>query len=572
MANNTSDHVKPCNIGQSEAHNRRSEAYLARINESKIYIRRDLIPENESWVSELVKGKSLQQYYDDIARMVKEKTGRAMQTRERKVVNKKTGRVKVINGSSPLRESVVVCKGDTTIQQLRDYCERCHQQFGITAIQIFIHRDEGHYEVPGDRSTWIPNYHAHVTWDWMNHDTGKSCKLNAADMSKMQDIIAECLGMERGASKAVIDREHLERNDFIIQKQESKKQKLQEETEKVADMLENYSKAVNIKQEDLLVPTLKTNPLVNDAWKTIVEELNKPMPMFNRKEWQDERKTAIKQILTDMQTKLLNAQAAQKQEILKLGKSLYQRAMKEVNAIVKENQRILKQNERLTQENLSLKMKISAIDGNAIEKLRKEKDKEINRLQTECDKANSRAIQSDNIASRERRRADNAEGLLSEILSVPEIKELWDSIQQNKRDFAEQLNQFVESAKIAINAFAKDYEHADFLPEQRETISWAILAEAIRNELDATDEKQRLTATNILLEQVSWKGTTDYMSDLSATRTKQLCQEMTVPQKLMDSLLLASGGYGPIGLGGGGSNNELTNLDGTKKKNGWGVG
>lgn len=572
MANKTSDHVKPCNIGQSEAHNRRSEAYLARINESKIYIRRDLIPENESWVSEQVKGKSLQQYYDDIARMVKEKTGRAMQTRERKVVNKKTGRMKVINGSSPLRESVVVCKGDTTIQQLRDYCERCHQQFGITAIQIFIHRDEGHYEVPGDRSTWIPNYHAHVTWDWMNHDTGKSCKLNAADMSKMQDMIAECLGMERGASKAVTDREHLERNDFIIQKQENKKQQLQEETEKVADTLENYSKAVNIKQEDLLVPTLKTNPLVNDAWKAIVEELNKPMPMFNKKEWQDERKTAIKKILTDMQTKLLNAQAEQKQEILKLGKSLYQKAMKEVNAIVKENQRLLKQNERLTQENQSLKTKISAIDGNAIEKLRKEKDKEINRLQTECNKANSRAIHSDNIASKERSRADNAESLLSEILSVPEIRELWNSIQQNKKEFAKQMSQFIDSAKIAIYALAKNYEHSDFLPEQRETISWAILAEAIWNGLDATDEKQRLKAANILLEQVSWKGTTDYMSDLSTTRTKQLCQEMTVPQKLLDSLLLASGGYGPIGLGGGGSNTELTNWDGTKKKNGWGVG
>ena len=572
MANKTSDHVKSCNIGQSEAHNRRSEAYLARINESKIYIRRDLIPENESWVSEQVKGKSLQQYYDDIARMVKEKTGRAMQTRERKVVNKKTGRVKVINGSSPLRESVVVCKGDTTIQQLRDYCKRCHQQFGITAIQIFIHRDEGHYEVPGDRSTWIPNYHAHVTWDWMNHDTGKSCKLNAADMSKMQDMIAECLGMERGASKAVTDREHLERNDFIIQKQENKKQQLQEETEKVADTLENYSKAVNIKQEDLLVPTLKTNPLVNDAWKAIVEELNKPMPMFNKKEWQDERKTAIKKILTDMQTKLLNAQAEQKREILKLGKSLYQKAMKEVNAIVKENQRLLKQNERLTQENQSLKTKISAIDGNAIEKLRKEKDKEINRLQTECDKANSRAIQADNIASKERSRADNAESLLSEILSVPEIRELWNSIQQNKKEFTKQMSQFIDSAKIAINAFAKDYEHSDFLPEQRETISWAILAEAIWNGLDATDEKQRLKAANILLEQVSWKGTTNYMSDLSATRTKQLCQEMTVPLKLMNSLLLASGGYGPISLGGGGSNNELTNWDGTKKKNGWGVG
>jgi regulator of replication initiation timing len=169
-----------------------------------------------------------------------------------------------------------------------------------------------------------------------------------------------------------------------------------------------------------------------------------------------------------MQTKLLNAQAEQKQEILKLGKSLYQKAMKEVNAIVKENQRLLKQNERLTQENQSLKTKISAIDGNAIEKLRKEKDKEINRLQTECNKANSRAIHSDNIASKERSRADNAESLLSEILSVPEIRELWNSIQQNKKEFAKQMSQFIDSAKIAINAFAKDYEHSDFLPEQRE--------------------------------------------------------------------------------------------------------
>src|SRR5574344_1293289 len=110
MSNKTSDHVKPCNIGQSEAHNRRSETYLAHISESKIYIRRDLMSLNESWVSEQMEGRGLQQYYDGIARMVKAKTGRAMQTKERNVVNKKTGRVKVISGSSPLRESVVVCK------------------------------------------------------------------------------------------------------------------------------------------------------------------------------------------------------------------------------------------------------------------------------------------------------------------------------------------------------------------------------------------------------------------------------------------------------------------------------
>ena len=61
------------------------------------------------------------------------------------------------------------------------------------------------------------------------------------------------------------------------------------------------------------------------------------------------------------------------------------------------------------------------------------------------------------------------------------------------------------------------------------------------------------------------------MSDLAATRTKQLSEEMSVPREIMEGLLLAAGGMGgvSVGGGGGGSNNELTNWDGTKKKKGW---
>jgi len=231
MGKQSSDHVKPCNIGQSEAHNRRDEVYLAHINERNIYIRRDLMADNDSWTSSLMEGRDLRQYYDDIARMVKEKTGRALQTKERKVVNKKTGRIKTISGSSPIRESVVVCKADTTIEQLQRYCQQCHEQFGITAIQIHIHRDEGHYENPADKASWKPNYHAHIVWDWMNHETGKSCKLNADDMRLMQDMVATALEMERGTSKAETDRQHLERNDFIVAKQKAEAEKAQRTTE-----------------------------------------------------------------------------------------------------------------------------------------------------------------------------------------------------------------------------------------------------------------------------------------------------------------------------------------------------
>ncbi len=227
MANQTSDHIKPCNIGSSEAHNRRTPEYLKHIAKQNIYIRTDLTPQNSSWVSESLDGKDLTAYYNDIARMVKEKTGRAMQTKERTVVNKKTGRAKVISGSSPLRESVVVCKADTTIDQLRAYCERCHQRWGITALQIHIHLDEGHYGVPNDNTTWKPNYHAHIVWDWMNHETGKSYKLGREDMSLMQDMVADCLGMERGTRKEETGKTHLDRTDFIIAKQRQETEQLE---------------------------------------------------------------------------------------------------------------------------------------------------------------------------------------------------------------------------------------------------------------------------------------------------------------------------------------------------------
>lgn len=252
----TSIHVKPCNIGQCEEHNNRSEAYLARINEKNIYICRDLIPKNESWVSDLMQGRNLQQYHDDIARMVKEKTGRAMQTKERKMVNKKTGRVKTISGSTPIRESVVVCKDDTTMEQLQEFCQRCRELFGITALRINIHRDEGHYENPRDKSSWKPNNHAHIVWDWMNHDTGKSLKLSTDDMSRMQDMVAEALQMERGTSKEETNLEHLERNDFIVAKQKReveeakiKADTLQRENEQKEKTSANLDKEIAEKAE-----------------------------------------------------------------------------------------------------------------------------------------------------------------------------------------------------------------------------------------------------------------------------------------------------------------------------------
>ena len=232
-----SDHVKPCNIEQSERHNRRDAEYIASLNPRILYVRTDLSPDNESYVAPDMKGISLQQHYDAIKAMVKQKTGRAMQ--EKKVmVTGKNGKQKERNGSSPIRESVVNIKPDTKMNDLLKYTKKVQERWGVRAIQIHIHRDEGHYENSDDPSTWKPNLHAHIIWDWMNHETGKYFKLGKKDMEELQDLAAETLEMERGKRKAETGREHLERNDFIRSKQMEQSAKLEAEIAEKRDRLD----------------------------------------------------------------------------------------------------------------------------------------------------------------------------------------------------------------------------------------------------------------------------------------------------------------------------------------------
>ena len=250
-----SEHIKPCNIAQSERHNRRDADYIASLNPAMLYIRKDLAHLNEVYVAPDMEGVSLQQYYDDIRVMVKQKTGRAMQEKDVKFTDKK-GKQRVRQGCSPIREGVVNIKPDTTMEDLLRYVERVHERWGIRALQIHIHKDEGHYENTEDPASWEPNYHAHIIWDWMDHNTGKSFKLNAEDMSAIQDLVAETLDMQRGQKKSETGIDHLERNDFIIQKQENKKKQLQEEAKK----------AIAEKEEaDAEVEAAKTE--VADLWK-----------------------------------------------------------------------------------------------------------------------------------------------------------------------------------------------------------------------------------------------------------------------------------------------------------------
>ena len=238
MATKSSIHIKPCNIASSEAHNRRTAEYMRNIGESRIYVIPELSTDNEQWINPDFGTPELRTHYDNIKQMVKEKTERAMQEKERERKGK-NGKIIKVAGCSPIREGVLLIRPDTTLADVRKFGEECQRRWGITPLQIFLHKDEGHWlngqPEAEDRESfkvgnrWFkPNYHAHIVFDWMNHETGKSRKLNDEDMAAMQTLASNILLMERGQAKAVTGKEHLERNDFIIKKQKAELQRIEE--------------------------------------------------------------------------------------------------------------------------------------------------------------------------------------------------------------------------------------------------------------------------------------------------------------------------------------------------------
>ena len=238
MATKSSIHIKPCNIASSEAHNRRTAEYMRNIGESRIYVVPELSTDNEQWINPDFGTPELRTHYNNIKQMVKEKTGRAMQEKERERKGK-NGKIIKVAGCSPIREGVLLIRPDTTLTDVRKFSKKCQRRWGITPLQIFLHKDEGHWlngqPEAEDResfqvgSRWFkPNYHAHIVFDWMNHETGKSRKLNDEDMATMQTLASNILLMERGQAKAVTGKEHLERNDFIIEKQKAELQRIEE--------------------------------------------------------------------------------------------------------------------------------------------------------------------------------------------------------------------------------------------------------------------------------------------------------------------------------------------------------
>jgi putative plasmid recombination enzyme (fragment) len=227
----TSVHFQPCKE-ISEIHNYRKKKLD--------YVRTQLTNKNENWMWD--SSKSLADRREEIRKLVKEKTGRKMQSK-----------------AVPLHEAVVVIDEKTTMDDLKKLGKIYQQRFGIECVHISIHRDEGHWVnrngedvglKPTDNPTqeqiiegvtWKPNLHAHMVFDWYNHDNGKSWKTSKQDARDMQTIAAEVLSMGRGQEST---KQHLDGLSYKLAQKT-------EETEVQEIYIKNLQTKANILREQI---------------------------------------------------------------------------------------------------------------------------------------------------------------------------------------------------------------------------------------------------------------------------------------------------------------------------------
>ena len=220
----------------SEIHNFRKKSFD--------YIRKDLTPKNEYWMEQKIADRLLK-----IESYCKEKSGRKLQ-----------------KNAMPVREAVVVIKENTTMQDLHNLSKRLEEELKIRIFQIAIHKDEGHYDK--DTKEWKPNYHAHLVADWQDLETGKTLKHQSFHYSKMQDLAAECLEMERGVSGSLT---RLEAVEFKIKKKDEDLKILEERySQMLQEMESKKSEELIVKESDFLgFQKIKTDKTIENYKKAI---------------------------------------------------------------------------------------------------------------------------------------------------------------------------------------------------------------------------------------------------------------------------------------------------------------
>ena len=481
---------------------------------------------------------------------------------------------KMPKNAEPVREGVAVITEATTMEQMRSLAEQIEQRWGIKTKAIYAHLDEGHEHLVTDRdhqqgkyldsqegsTIFLWNYHAHYVFDWTDHDTGQCINLNRHDMSELQDMLANTLKMERGKKS---DKKWRDAHTFKAEQETLRAKEVAEYTErkkaeskqiqnaieagnnklsKLQEAIDELLSVTSVPEEELeAVPfaemtfsfqgskePLTVKDLINLTLARLDKEINTPIPLLKRDEWQKERTAKAKEIVTTLQSQLLSVSKLQKRKIKDVGKKMYIDVKQKI-ALAVETDR----------ENMTLRQRISELDERAVA-----------REKSRADAAERKAQEQTMRGDREEKRANEAENRLSgmerfiRMSGASEAYEHWNFLQTLVKKAAQAL---VDWAHSTASIFNHDDER---------TIGQGIIAQCQLSGLNPHVESDRQVAANSIAD----------MADSIVGRIGKFQWEVAVARigQLASEMRLSTGGQS-IG-GSNGNADELTNWDGTKKR------
>lgn len=183
--------------------------------------------------------------------------------------NKKGGRPP--QKANCVQEIVINIKPDTKLDDLQIIANYIKREYGYTPLEIAIHNDEGYVDKEGKPHF---NHHAHIDFctlkdgcqmarmekycdkvEYTKKDGTKSWKFQSNKDSKLQDFIAETLGMERGQKGSKAKRlEHEQYRQVAQQKQVLTDQidNLSQRNDLYLEILQSYADSFEIKSAPVL--------------------------------------------------------------------------------------------------------------------------------------------------------------------------------------------------------------------------------------------------------------------------------------------------------------------------------
>nr|WP_315058602.1 hypothetical protein [uncultured Campylobacter sp.] len=133
---------------------------------------------------------------------------------------KKYGQKSAVKEQNKVWECVINLRENHTLKDVKKLVKKLEKMTGYRAAQIAVHRDEGRYEE--GTGGFIQNIHAHVIFYARDTETGLSLSAKHYGQTlffeKIQDIVAQELGMTRGKPAEITGAKHMSPRAYKAQK------------------------------------------------------------------------------------------------------------------------------------------------------------------------------------------------------------------------------------------------------------------------------------------------------------------------------------------------------------------